>query len=167
MHLPLKPILEVFRGMVNSIREHTRGSKRSASDILNMFIRENYGKMVNVVYLDQKIQVLANGLNASDANDLAENKSMTRTVVMGRVERGVTVGMTDFYIEERVIRAFCSSKSFGYVDFKKQIERTFPTKYCRKNLTAKTDGPEMRVQAICISQPQSSTDATGALDDAD
>ena len=167
VHLPLKPILEVFRGMVNSIREHTRGSKRSASDILNMFIRENYGKMVNVVYLDQKIQVLANGLNASDANDLAENKSMTRTVVMGRVERGVTVGMTDFYIEERVIRAFCSSKSFGYADFKKQIERTFPTKYCRKNLTAKTDGPEMRVQAICISQPQSSTDATGALDDAD
>lgn len=170
VNLPLRNILEVFRGMVDNMREHTRKSQRAATDILNMFVRENYGKMVNVVYLDHKIQVLANGLDASTDNDLAENKSMTRTVVMGRVERGVTVGMTDFYIEERVMRAFCSGKSFGYSDFKRQIEKVYPTKYCRKNLTAKTDGPDMRVQAICISQPQSDAQADAdadALDNAD
>jgi len=69
-----------------------------------------------------------------------------------------------------VMRAFCSGKSFGYSDFKRQIEKVYPTKYCRKNLTAKTDGPDMRVQAICISQPQSDAQADAdadALDNAD
>lgn len=148
MPLPLKRILAVFRRMLDAMREHTRQGQRSAVDILNMFVRENYGNFVSITYIDRKPTVDGHTKDITD-----DSKSLARNRIMGRVERGLTKGMVDLFIEERVMRAFCATKSFGYTDFKRQIERQYATRYLKKNLTAKTQGPEMRVSAICITQP--------------
>lgn len=148
--LPLKRILAVFERMLQGMREHTRQGERNAVDILNMFIRENYGNFVSITYIDRKVSVTEGVKEITD-----DSRSLARNRVMGRVERGLAKGMVDVFIEERVMRAFCATKSFGYSDFKRQIERTYPTRYLKKNLTSKTQGPEMRVSAICITQPDS------------
>jgi hypothetical protein len=44
--------------------------------------------------------------------------------------------------------------SFGYADFKKQIERIYRVAYGKMDLMKKTRGPSMRVNAIKISMPE-------------
>jgi hypothetical protein len=44
--------------------------------------------------------------------------------------------------------------SFGYADFKKQIERLYRVTYGKTDLMKKTRGPQMRVNAIRISMPE-------------
>jgi fibronectin type 3 domain-containing protein len=72
---------------------------------------------------------------------------------MGRVEHGFTPGHVDYFIEERLLKSYCSSMSFGFADFKRQLEKMFTVTYmARKDMTAKTKGPQMRVAVIKISR---------------
>jgi hypothetical protein len=72
---------------------------------------------------------------------------------MGRVEHGNAVGFTDYFIEERLLKAFCSTMSFGYADFKKQLEELFSVSYVtKKDMTSRTKGPPMRVAVMKISR---------------
>jgi hypothetical protein len=150
--LPMNKILKVYERMLTNMREHTRSGKRTAADILGMFIRENYGSFVSIIYVDSK-PTLAGG-----SVDLTQNKSLARMRIMGRVERGIRQSYADIYIEERVMRAFCASKSFGYSDFRTELAKTFEVSFGYKNLTAKTDGPDMRVKAIRIAHPENMLD---------
>lgn len=150
--LPLSKILKVYQRMLDNMREHTRSGRRTAADILGMFIRENYGSFVSIIYVDSK-PTLAGG-----SIDLTQNKSLARLKVMGRVERGIKHAVADIYIEERVMRAFCASKSFGYSDFRTELAKSFEVSFGYKNLTAKTDGPDMRVKAIRIAHPENILD---------
>jgi hypothetical protein len=81
---------------------------------------------------------------------------------MGRVEHGVTAGSIDFYIEERLLKAFCSNMSFSYTNFKRQLESLHTVSYMpRKDMLAKTEGPPMRVAVMKISRHE--TDADEAI----
>ena len=123
------------------------GSKRTAEDVLNAYIQEYQGKFV-VVKFGEKAGVLA---AFSDGSIVGKNT--TRAEVMGRVEHGATIGNIDLYIEERLLRAYCSAMSFSYNTFKEQLSRSFRLSYVqRKDLLAKTDGPPMRVRALQITR---------------
>lgn len=150
--LPLKPIEAVFRKMLDGMREHTRSGVRTAADVLGMFVRENYGSFVSILYVDSKPTV------AGDSLDLTQNRSLARLKIMGRVERGLRHEEADIFIEERVIRAFCAAKSFGYDSFRTEIAETCKVSFGFKNLTAKTDGPDMRVRAMRITSPANMLD---------
>jgi len=85
-------------------------------------------------------------------------KNTTRSEVHGRVENGVVVGYSDFYLEERVLKTFCSTMNFGYAEFKEQLEKLFVVQYLpRKDLTAKTGAPPMRTSVIKITRPVDET----------
>jgi hypothetical protein len=72
---------------------------------------------------------------------------------MGRVEHGVGGGGVDFFIEERLLRAYCSAMSFSYSTFREQISAQFIVSFMqRKDMLAKTDGPPMRVSAVKITR---------------
>jgi hypothetical protein len=80
---------------------------------------------------------------------------------MGRVEHGVTAGHVDFFIEERLLKAFCSNMSFGYTNFKRQLEDQFTVSYVsKKDMMAKTSAPPMRVTAMKISRSITDSDET-------
>jgi hypothetical protein len=69
------------------------------------------------------------------------------------VEHGVVMGQIDFYIEERLLRSYCSNMSFSYNTFKQQLSETFSVSHVqRKDMLSKTDGPPMRVPAVKISR---------------
>ena len=146
--IPVGPIIDVLRLMVYSARGVISGSKRSAEDVLNAYIREYFGKLV-------VIKAVNGTLSATLGSDGQIDQTLTRSDVAGRVEHGITPGHVDFYIEEQLLKAHCVSMSYGYTDFREQLERlpNFKINYCRPNLLAKTRGPTMRVNVMKISRP--------------
>jgi hypothetical protein len=86
-------------------------------------------------------------------------KTTTRQEVMGRVEHGVNPGYIDYYIEERLLRAFCSNMSFSYATFKQEIAQSFIVHQVpKKDMMARTDGPPMRVATLRLSANMSTLD---------
>jgi hypothetical protein len=145
--VPVEPLIDSCRKVVENIRAAMKVGKRDAEDILNNFIREYYGKFVIVRYGDKANPFALLG------GDTAIDKQTTRSEVMGRIEHGVVAGHVDLYIEERLLRAYCANYSFGYTTFKKQVEQKFMVSYMqRKDLLAKTSGPPMKVNAMKISR---------------
>jgi hypothetical protein len=150
---PLSEMKDFLILRVNTARGNIKTNKRSAEDVLNGFIQEYYGKFVVVRFNSKSGAVaLLGGTAEIDA-------STTRSVVMGRVEHGVTANHTDFYIEERLLKTFCSNMSFGYADFKRQLEKQFVVSYMpKKDMMARTSGPPMRVSTMKISRENSTLD---------
>ena len=142
--IPVHEIIEAFKRQIINLRACIKGGKRSAEDVLNAYIQEYQGKFVVVKY----------GEKASPAAMFSDGttigKQTTRAEVMGRVEHGVTEGGVDFYIEERLMRMFCSNMSFSYTNFKSDIAQQFTVTFIsKKDMMSKTEGPPMRVAAMC------------------
>jgi hypothetical protein len=143
--IPLQEIIKVLNATFVSQRESINSGKRSAEDVLNAYIQEYQGKFV-VVKFGEKA-----GVAAAFSDGSIVGKNTTRAEVMGRVEH--VSGAVEFYIEERLLRAYCSTMSFSYNTFREQIAKEFIVGYVqRKDLLAKTDGPPMRVTAIKITR---------------
>lgn len=146
--IPVKPIIESLRKLVNKGRAALRGSKRSAEDVLNAYTRENYGKFIVIKLVDGVHQATLGGEGTVD-------QSLTRTMIAGRVEHGVTLNHIDYYIEESQLKHHCSAMSFGYADLVDQLSAMphYKITFKKKNMLAKTRGPEMRMNVICITCP--------------
>jgi hypothetical protein len=146
--VPIRPIIETLRGMVNEARAAVRGNRRTAEDVLNAYTRECYGKFVVVKAIDGITKATLGGHNEID-------QSLTRSDVAGRVEHEMTPGHVDYYIEEQLLKQHCSTMSYGYSDLKKELESlpNYKIGYMRKDMLAKTRGPSMRVNVIRITRP--------------
>lgn len=150
---PMDMIIQAMHKRIDYMRTNIKGGRRSAEDVLNAFIREYWGHFV-VVNFGEK-----GGLSAAMGDGSMIDKATTKSNVMGRVENGLTAGCKDFFIEERLLKSFCSSMSFGYADFKRHIERQYVVTYVtKKDMMAKTTGPQMRVAAMKISRREDETD---------
>jgi hypothetical protein len=144
---PMEPIIGAYKERVDYMRTAIKAGTRSAEDVLNSFTREYYGNFIIV-----KFNVME-GVLAELGNGGAIDASTTKSQIMGRIEHGVTVGCTDYYIEERLLKAFCASLSFGYSDFKKQLEQLFNVSYmAKKDMMSRTKGPNMRVPVLKITR---------------
>lgn len=153
-NIPVKEIIEAYRRQIENQRAAIKGGKRNAEDVLNAYIQEYQGKFVVVKYGDKA------GPAAMFADGTSVGKATTRAEVMGRVEHGASPGAVDFYIEERLLRSFCSNMSFSYAHFKEEIKTTFSVFPApRKDMLAKTDGPPMRVTAVKLTALAETLDA--------
>jgi hypothetical protein len=145
--IPMQEIINVLRDTFESQRQSIASGKRTAEDVLNAYIQEFQGKFV-VVKFGEKA-----GVSAVFSDGSIVGKNTTRSEVMGRVEHGVGGGGVDFYIEERLLRSYCSAMSFSYNTFREQISKLFITNFMqRKDMMAKTDGPPMRVNTVKITR---------------
>lgn len=141
--LPVEGIKEFFKSLVRKARGDIKSSYRTAEDILNAYTREHFGKFVIVRSMD-------GALSSAFGDSRAIDESTTRSEIMGRIERNITPGYIDYFIEEGLLKTYCASMSFGYADFKKQMEKTFRVRYGQKDMLAKTRGPQMRANVIKI-----------------
>jgi hypothetical protein len=153
VNIPLQEIIESYRRQIEHQRQAIKGGKRTAEDVLNSYTQEFQGKFVIVKY----------GEKASPAAMFGDGTSVGRTTtrqeIMGRVEHGVNPGYVDYYIEERLLRAYCSNMSFSYATFKTEIAQSFIVQQVpKKDMTAKTDGPPMRVATLRLSANMSTLD---------
>jgi hypothetical protein len=141
----MEGITNVLKSMVDNAKNMVRDNVRTAEDVLNSYTREHYGKMVVV-------KALEGALAASIGEEGVIDQSITRSEIFGRVEHNITPGHVDYYIEEQLLKKYCSGMSFGYTDFKKQMESLYHVSYMKKDLMSKTKGPQMRVNAMKISR---------------
>ena len=147
--LPIDKIIEALYSLVEKARKVVRAGARSAEDVLNAFTRENYGQFVVVRQSDGKLLA---ALGSGETID----QTITRSRVMGRVEHSIEKkNYVEYFIEEHVMKAHCVALSFGYEMFKKQLIATpgYIVSFVRKDMMAKTRGPQMRVRTVCISRP--------------
>lgn len=145
--IPLEPVLEAYSDSIKYMRTAIKAGVRTAEDVLNGYTSKYFGSLVIVKFHDK------NSVAAELGNGDAIDASTTRSNVMGRIEHGVTPGYTDYYIEERLLKTYCSTMSFGYADFKRQLEGMFSVTHMpKKDMMAKTRGPQMRVSVLRISR---------------
>jgi Domain of unknown function (DUF927) len=141
--LPIGKIATFLYNTIVHMRSESRKMRRTAEDILNEFTKKHFGKLVFV-----------NGRMAKLAGvDIAE--TFDRRDVCGRVEKGAVDGWLDYWIEERELKAFCSSMSYGYSEFKKDISRNnscVVVGFKTKDLLANTKGPSLAVKCIHLKQ---------------
>ena len=151
--IPAKEVMAAYMRQIENQRKAIVGNKRTAEDVLNAYIQEYQGKFVVVKYGEKASPAAMFG----DGSSIG--RSTTRAEVMGRAEHGVTHRCVDFFIEERLMRSFCSNMSFSYNTFKEDIAKQFTVNYVpKKDMMAKTEGPPMRVSTIRISMPQDTID---------
>ncbi len=148
VNLPIQHLTAVYKKLIDDARRTVRSNVRTAEDVLNAYTREFYGRFINVRAIDGAMEATFGERGVVD-------ESITRTEIAGRVERGVTPGFVNFFIEEQMLKAYCSSMSFGYADFRKQLEKQYRVDYIKKDMLSKTKGPQMRVNAMKISRPES------------
>lgn len=154
---PIEPIMQELDHAVNYMRGNIRSTSRTAEDVLNAYTREYYG---NFIIIKHDVGAVLASLGNGDTIDA----STARSNIMGRVEHGATPGHVDYYIEERLLKSYCSSMSFGFADFKRQLETLFTVSYVgRKDMMSKTRGPQMRVAVIKISRRMDDDDFTNQL----
>jgi hypothetical protein len=168
--LPLMPVRHVgnsLHELVKKARIHHVKAARTADDVLNAYTRDNYGKFV-IVRRDEL------GEMKTDLGLDAATRHSTRGAVMGRAEIGLKDGTVEYFIEEQLLRQHCASMSFGYADFKAQMQAIargrqakgsdYRVKFdIRKNLLALTDGPELRVRCMQLTVPKEAFDADGTV----
>ena len=143
IEIPVRPILTAFKKALDNMRVSMKVSARTAEDVLNSFTRDNYGSFV-------VIKPGTGGLMAELGSGSQIDQTITRNKVLGRVEHELTNGFIDYYIEEQLLKAYCASMSFGYSSFKRGLEDLFVVEYIKKDMMAKTKGPQMRVQVMKI-----------------
>jgi hypothetical protein len=146
LNVEVNKVINALLKLVDVARGVMKTSMRSAEDVLNSYISEFYGSFI--VLRKSEGRILASW---GDSNDGVKEVSLTRSKVLGRVEHGLLAqGYRDFFIEEQMMKKHCVSMSFGYDEFKAQIEALFTVKYVKKDMLAKTNGPAMRVNVMHI-----------------
>ena len=143
IEIPYRPIINAFKKVVETMRASMKSSVRTAEDVLNAYTRDSYGNFV-------VIRPSTGGLMAELGSGKEIDISITRNKVLGRVEHELTPKYIDYFIEEQLLKSYCASMSFGYTSFKRQLEDQFQVEYVKKDMMAKTKGPQMRVAVMKI-----------------
>lgn len=153
----IKLIEHCITPLIQNGRKYVSLSHKSADDVLNSYTRERYGQLV-VVRKSEASKMLEAVLGHGALID----ETISRSNIAGRVEHDVTPGRIDYYIEIKLLRQHCAAMGFSFEQFKRDMERKYHVEYLqKKDLLAKTKGPEMRVAAMRISKPDTSLEETG------
>lgn len=143
-----KAIQAVLYADVERGRQALRRATRRPEDVLNAYVRDFYGQFVVIQPAGMGVPTSLGKTIASFGDGREIDASLTRSRVLGRVEREVSPGWTDFFVEERMLKRHCASMSFGYNDFLEGISKLCSAETVTKNMTMGTRAPAMRVTAI-------------------
>lgn len=145
--VPFEMIMEFFlKDVVNPARAIINANQAHAMDILNAYIREN---TPNIIQVEGSI-VMQN----LTGQNFAVSPNSDRRAVRGRVERNVTPGFEDLYIESKMLKMHCAALNRSYTAFIKELGTVATVEdNKRKDLTAGTKGPSMRVPVVKITRP--------------
>ncbi len=164
--VPVRAIVEALREIIQRNRDSHKRTHRTAEDVLNAYTRDHYGKFV--IIRRSELGEVSRDLGLDGAS-----RNSTRNTVMGRIEQNMRKGTVEFFIEEQLLRQHCAAMSFGYADFRRQLEekarsetlagRLFTVRQCKKDMLAETDGPSLRVNALHIVVPKTLAGEDGAI----
>lgn len=116
---------------------------QTAKDLLASYVKEFHGKFVTLEAGKGAIAMFQDSRNVT--------KQTTRGRVAGRIERDVRPGFNDFFIEIATFKQYCGSRNKSYKSVVEELGRSMIVTESRRDLLAKTGGPEMRVNCLHIS----------------
>ena len=145
VEIPWEPIMDFwFKEVISPSRAIISANQAHAMDILNAYVRENNPNIVQV-----EGSVVMQNLSGSG---FAVNPHSDRRAVRGRVERNVTPGIEDLFIEAKMLKVHCAALNRGYASFLKELGTVATLTEVRKDLLAGTKGPSLRVNVIKITR---------------
>lgn len=137
--------------LVKHARSVIDANQQDAIDILNAYTREYHGQFVRFDRNSLEVAKFADGRLIS--------RDSTKGRVAGRIEYDVQPGWVDYYIEINLLRRYCAQRNWNYSELFRRLQD--PTVVAtskvvvtelRKNVLAKTNGPEMSVKCLKISK---------------
>ena len=116
---------------------------QTAEDLLAAYVKEFHGKFVTLENGKGSMAMFQDNRNVT--------KQTTRGRVAGRIERDIRPGFNDFFIEIMTFKQYCGSRNKSYKSVVEDLKKTMIVTESRRDLLAKTGGPEMRVNCLHIS----------------
>ena len=133
------------QGLVRYARAIIDSNQNTAEDILNAYTREYNGQFIKIGPEQNGVAIFNDGRQV--------RKDSTRGRVAGRIEYDVKAGWVDYYIEVALLKRYCATRNWSYKELVARLNDTMVTTEKRKNLLAKTNGPDMNVKCLQISRP--------------
>jgi hypothetical protein len=116
---------------------------QTAEDLLAAYVKKFHGKFVTLENGKGAMAMFQDNRNVT--------KQTTRGRVAGRIERDIRPGFNDFFIEIMTFKQYCGSRNKSYKSVVEDLKKTMIVTESRRDLLAKTGGPEMRVNCLHIS----------------
>lgn len=137
-------IAAVYAQMLNTARKIINSNQQSAEDILNAYTREFHGQFVKLGPAQNGMPIFGDGRQIS--------KDSAKGRIAGRVEYDITPGWVDYYIEVNMLKRYCATRNWSYLELQRQLSDTMIAVETRKDILARTNGPSMRVLCLKVSR---------------
>lgn len=139
--IPTSGIRDFWKTIVDAQRAMIGENISTALDLLNRYIADNSGAFVHV----------KQGVVTSALVDFGKlSPTSPKGAIRGRVEHNATAGESVFFVEEKLLRIHCADVGVGYTDFVKELSTQTAVAKQRKDLTAGTTGPALRVPCLMV-----------------
>jgi hypothetical protein len=147
--LPVHGITEFASSLLQKMRAAALTNTRTASDILNTFVREYHP---NLLILRKKNDAVIAQMGLQDITE----ETPTRTKVRGRVEHGFKPGVVTLFIERSVLNQHCYEMTFNSTAFISELATCYTVQTdVKKSLFANTKSVSPRVRCVAIDIPES------------
>jgi hypothetical protein len=133
--------------LVKHARSVIDSNQQDAVDILNAYTREYHGQFVKFSRDNLEMAKFADGRLIS--RDSAKGR------VAGRVEYDIQPGWVDYYVEISMLKRYCAQRNWNYTELYRRLKdpaTKLVVSELRRNLLAKTNGPEMHVKCLKVSK---------------
>ena len=143
------PLSKEYARWVGAARTLIGNNIRDAVDLLNAYTREFHGQFIKFDRKDKE-----KGGMALFSNGESPNSMSARGRIAGRVEYNINKGWIDYYIDVSTMKRYVSERNISYEGFKKELMASdgLVVKEKRKDLLARTSGPELVTLCLCISK---------------
>lgn len=149
--IPVGPLLDFWLNqVVTPARDVIGANQKDAMDVLNAYVRENNNNIIKV----EGSVVMANL-----GKKFAVSQDSANRIVRGRIERNVSPGFEDLFLEAQMLKRHCAECNYSFKDFTEELRAQGLLTEGRRNLTAGTNGPSMRVWCVRIRRPMSNNGA--------
>lgn len=136
-------IRDALFSMVRRAREIIADNQVLAEDIVNAYVRENFGHFVKVSPTPGSIMF---------GDGVALRPDSTKGRIMGRIEQEEN-GSAHIFIETRLMKQYCVTRNWSYLELKKRLRDESNIGRVveeRKNLLAGASGAPLRVQCLHV-----------------
>lgn len=144
-----KRVVEFLMGLVLNARRMIASNVSTASDLISSFLREYNGMLIKVG------RAGAGALSALGGAQQYTLPESTRGRIVGRVEIGMTVGRIDTYIDANMLKKYCSTRNWGYMELCTELAHNASVKEKVINLSKDTQMTATNTRCLHISYASS------------
>jgi len=151
--MPVQGITNFAEELIKKMRSAAGTNTRTATDILNAFVREYHP---NLLVLRKKSDKVIAQMGLQEITE----ETQTRAKVRGRVEHDFKPGVVTLYIERAVLNHHCYEMTFNSTAFLKEIGQLYTVHTdVRKSMFANTKSASPRVRCVAIEIPEENWNA--------